>query len=138
LVILRLAAAIRATRCRSRTPCAITWLEWRDQGHDPRFVVNHVAGDPGTLCGQRGEAENRIMEARADTRRIRLYFASNWPCAPTFALAMRALGAAQRFIDCLARALRPQRPAARGEAGEMATRSPPSPPRAGQRRPTGA
>ena len=26
-----------------------------------------------------------------NTRRIRLYFASNWPSAPTFAQAMRAL-----------------------------------------------
>jgi hypothetical protein len=137
----------------------ITRLEWGDQGHNPRFVVTNLAGDPGALYDdlycQRGEAENRIKEAQVglfatrtschvfasnqlrvllaalayvlierlralalqgtelasaqidtlrirllklaavvtrNTRRIRLYFASNWPSASIFAQAMRALG----------------------------------------------
>jgi hypothetical protein len=136
----------------------ITRLEWGDQGHNPRFVVTNLAGEPGALYDdlycQRGEAENRIKEAQVglfatrtschvfasnqlrvllaalayvliermralalqatelataqidtlrirllklaavitrNTRRIRLYFASNWPSAPIFAQAMRAL-----------------------------------------------
>jgi hypothetical protein len=137
----------------------ITRLEWGQQGHNPRFVVTNLAGDPGVLYDdlycQRGEAENRIKEAQVglfatrtschvfasnqlrvllaalayvlierlrslalrdtelasaqiqtlrirllklaavvtrNTRRIRLYFASNWPSASIFAQAMRALG----------------------------------------------
>jgi hypothetical protein len=136
----------------------ITRLEWGDQGHNPRFVVTNLTGEPGALYDQlycqRGEAENRIKEAQVglfatrtschlfasnqlrvllaalayvlierlralalqgtelasaqidtlrikllklaavvvrNTRRIRLYFASNWPSAPVFAQAMRAL-----------------------------------------------
>ncbi|MBS0448524.1 MAG: IS1380 family transposase [Proteobacteria bacterium] len=138
----------------------ITRLEWGAQGHNPRFVVTNLAGEAAALydqlCCQRGEAENRIKEARVglfatrtschvfasnqlrvllaalayvliermralalqgtelasaqidtlrikllklvalvtrNTRRIRLYFASNWPSASIFAQAMRALGA---------------------------------------------
>ena len=136
----------------------ITRLEWGQQGHNPRFVVTNLAGQPGALYDgrycQRGEAENRIKEAQIglfatrtschvfasnqlrvllaalayvlierlrtlglkgtelahaqidtlrikllklaavvtrNTRRIRLYFASNWPSAPIFAQAMRML-----------------------------------------------
>jgi hypothetical protein len=136
----------------------ITRLEWGEQGHNPRFVMTNLAGDPGALYDdlycQRGEAENRIKEAQVglfatrtschvfasnqlrvllaalayvlierlrslalqgtelasaqidtlrikllklaavvtrNTRRIRLYFASNWPSAPIFAQVMRAL-----------------------------------------------
>jgi Transposase DDE domain group 1 len=136
----------------------ITRLEWGAQGHNPRFVVTNLAGEPGALYDdvycQRGEAENRIKEAQIglfatrtschvfasnqlrvllaalayvlierlrtlglkgtelaraqidtlrikllklaavvtrNTRRIRLYFASNWPSAPIFAQAMRML-----------------------------------------------
>jgi hypothetical protein len=139
----------------------ITRLEWGDQGHNPRFVVTNLTGEPGALYDQlycqRGEAENRIKEAQVglfatrtschlfasnqlrvllaalayvlierlralalqgtelasaqidtlrikllklaavvvrNTRRIRLYFASNWPSAATFAHAMRALDSA--------------------------------------------
>jgi len=90
----------------------LTRLEWGSQGHNPRFVVTNVQGDPGALYDelycQRGEAENRIKEAQvglfatrtschvfaSNQRRIRLYFASNWPSAPIFAQAMKALGAA--------------------------------------------
>ena len=138
----------------------ITRLEWGSQGHNPRFVVTNLNGQPGTLYDQlycqRGEAENRIKEAQVglfatrtschvfasnqlrvllaalayvliermralalqgtelanaqidtlrikllklaaivtrNTRRIRMYFASNWPSAPIFAQAMKALGA---------------------------------------------
>ncbi len=136
----------------------ITRQGWGEQGHNPRFVVTNLAGEPGALYDdlycQRGEAENRIKEAQVglfatrtschvfasnqlrvllaalayvliermralalqatelataqidtlrirllklaavitrNTRRIRLYFASNWPSAPIFAQAMRAL-----------------------------------------------
>jgi hypothetical protein len=136
----------------------ITRLEWGEQGHNPRFVVTNLPGQPDALYDelycQRGEAENRIKEAQVglfatrtschafasnqlrvllaalayvlierlrtlalqgtalasaqidtlrikllklaavvtrNTRRIRLYFASNWPSAPIFAQAMRAL-----------------------------------------------
>ena len=139
----------------------ITRLEWGPQGHNPRFVVTNLAGEPGALYDdlycQRGEAENRIKEAQVglfatrtschvfasnqlrvllaalayvlierlralalqgtelasaqidtlrirllklaavvtrNSRRIRLYFASNWPSAPIFSQAMRALGSA--------------------------------------------
>jgi hypothetical protein len=139
----------------------ITRLEWGQQGHNPRFVVTNLQGQPDALYDdlycQRGEAENRIKEAQVglfatrtschvfvsnqlrvllaalayvlierlralalqgtelasaqidtlrirllklaavvtrNTRRIRLYFASNWPSAPIFAQAMRALGSA--------------------------------------------
>ena len=139
----------------------ITRLAWSSQGHNPRFVVTNLAGDPSALYDdlycQRGEAENRIKEAQVglfatrtschvfasnqlrvllaalayvlierlralalqgtelanaqidtlrmrllklaavvtrNTRRIRLYLASNWPSAPIFAQAMRALGSA--------------------------------------------
>lgn len=48
----------------------ITRLEWGEQGHNPRFVVTNLAGDPAALYDglycQRGEAENRIKEAQLD------------------------------------------------------------------------
>jgi hypothetical protein len=150
-----------AAKSWARERRVITRLEWGDQGHNPRFVVTNLAGDPGALYDQlycqRGEAENRIKEAQVglfatrtschvfasnqlrvllaalayvliermramalqgtelanaqidtlrikllklaavvtrNTRRIRLYFASNWPSAATFAQAMRALNSA--------------------------------------------
>jgi len=49
-------------------------------------------------CAQVDTLRIRLLKLAAvvtrNTRRIRLYFASNWPGAPIFALAMRALGAA--------------------------------------------
>jgi Transposase DDE domain group 1 len=147
-----------AAKSWARERRVITRLEWGEQGHNPRFVVTNLAGEPGALYDhlycQRGEAENRIKEAQIglfatrtschvfasnqlrvllaalayvlierlralglkgtelahaqidtlrikllklaavvtrNTRRIRLYFASNWPSAPTFAQAMRML-----------------------------------------------
>jgi hypothetical protein len=148
-----------AAKSWARERRVITRLEWGEQGHNPRFVVTNLSGEPGALYDhlycQRGEAENRIKEAQIglfatrtschvfasnqlrvllaalayvlierlrglalhgtelacaqidtlrikllklaavvtrNTRRIRLYLASNWPSAPIFAQAMRALG----------------------------------------------
>jgi hypothetical protein len=89
----------------------ITRLEFGDQGNNPRHVVTNLTGQAQALYGdlycQRGEAENPILEAQVDTlrikllnlaavvtrntRRIRLYLASNWPSADVFAHAMRQL-----------------------------------------------
>lgn len=52
-----------------------------------------------------------------NARRIRLYFASKWPSAATFAQAMRALNSAWHFILCLTRALTPTRPATQAGGG---------------------
>jgi hypothetical protein len=45
-----------------------------------------------------------------NTRRIRLYLASNWPSAAIFAHAMSAVALTLNSIQCLARALTPKGP----------------------------
>ena len=46
----------------------ITRLEWGEQGHNPRFVVTNMAGDPTALYDhlycQRGEAGERAADVR--------------------------------------------------------------------------
>lgn len=61
-----------------------------------------------------------------DAQRIRLYFASKWPSAATFAQAMRALNSAWHFILCLTSALTPTRPATQAGVGAIAPRRRPS------------
>jgi len=90
----------------------ITRLEWGEQGGNPRFVVTNLEHEPehvyDRIYCQRGEAARaglasaqidtlriKVLKLAAvvtrNTRRIRLYLASNWPSAPLFAHAMTML-----------------------------------------------
>jgi hypothetical protein len=91
-------------------------LLYGEQGNKPRYAVTKLTGEPqalyvGLYC-QRAEAENRIAQVglfamctschhfqmltlaavvARNTRRIRLYPASNWPSADIFIQAMSVL-----------------------------------------------
>jgi hypothetical protein len=74
----------------------ITRLEWGAQGHNPRFVVTKLAGEPGALYDevycQRGEAENRIKEAQVGL------FATRTSCHVFAANQLRVLLAALGYV----------------------------------------
>ena len=74
----------------------ITRLEWGEQGHNPRFIVTNLAGDPqalydGVYC-QRGEAENRIKEAQVGL------FATRTSCHVLRSNQLRMLLAALGYV----------------------------------------